>query len=77
MVVVLSLLIKFQNQHKILSNLCYIIHQKIEKDNDKLFYFQHNLSDFGISGEKKPPRLAAWASLSLGVRQVRQVRPVR
>ena len=34
----LSLLIKFQNQHKILLNLCYIIHQKIEKDNDKLFY---------------------------------------
>ena len=32
--------------------MLYIIHQKIEKDNDKLFYFQHNLSDFGAFSKK-------------------------
>jgi len=57
--------------------LC-IIHQKIEKDNDKLSYFQHNLSDSGIFQQKKEITcLGEKACLWCFVRPVRQVRPVR
>ena len=54
----------FKIQHKFLSNTFYIIHQKIEKDNDKVFYFQHNLSDSGSFQQKK--RSHVWGkSMSL------------
>ena len=57
--------------------MLYIIHQKIEKDNDKLFYFQHNLSDFETFSEKEDAGTTSTAGLPRFVGQVGQVGQVR